>query len=112
MGLRGSSGGVGRISEFSSNAGREEPVLLVPIREHLPIVKGVLLSDDDLPTHHQVELLRIIAERMLFGDFEGVLCVVEEGKGDGFSPLQQSGTFDLGDFLGGGDVFVCYRDGY
>ena len=44
---------------------------------------------------------------MLFGDLESVLGVVEEGEGDGLGPLEEGGTFDLGDLLGRCDVLVC-----
>lgn len=80
---------------------------MVPVSEHLPVVIAILLSDDDLVTHHKVELLRVVTERMLFGDLEGVLCVVEEREGDGLSPLEERGTFDLRDLLGRRDVLVC-----
>ena len=80
---------------------------MVPVSEHLPVVIAILLSDDDLAAHHKVELLGVVTERMLFGDLEGVLCVVEEREGDWLSPLEEGGTFDLRDLLGRRDVLVC-----
>lgn len=112
LGLWRGSGQIWSISKFSPYSGWEESILLGPVCEHLPVIIGILLSYNDLATHHEVELLRVVTEWMLFSDFESILCVVKEGKGDGLSPFKKCRTFDLGDLLSDCNVLVCYWDMY
>lgn len=97
--------GVGRVSKFLANIGREKAVLLIVISQHFPVVKIIPLCNNNLPSYH-TQLFRVEPEGMLFEDFKTILSIEEKRQRYGFSPLDQCRILYFGWLFSGNHLSI------